>query len=132
MLGRLNAVMKLRLLLPLTLGLLSGCQSHRATNNESPTLRPFAGSYYRGNGRYSISLDLSADGSYNAKGRGCLGSFGVARGSWAVLSDRIALSPTKETRGMKGHLKQFDIVRHDGHLILVQSDDRAFFDAQGV
>jgi hypothetical protein len=112
--------------------LLTGCQSQQA-HTDLAALRPFAGSYYRGDGTgYNINLDLRPDGSYDARWRGCLGVYGTARGQWSVDGERIVLSPKKETEMMTGHLKRLDLARHDGRLILLPSDDREFYDKHGA
>ena len=125
--------MKPQLLLLFAIALTCGCESSRISSSERAALRPFAGSYYRGDGLgYNISLDLKPDGSYDAQWHGCLGLYGTARGSWAVSSDHILLSPSKERDMMKGHLRQLDIVQHGDQWILVQSDDRDFYDTHGA
>jgi hypothetical protein len=112
--------------------LLTGCQSQQ-TRTDLAALRPFAGSYYRGDGSgYNINLDLWPDGSYDARWRGCLGVYGTARGQWLVDGEHIVLSPKKETDMMTGHLKRLDSARHEGRLILLPSDDREFYDKHGA
>lgn len=124
--------MKSCLLLLTMVALLTGCQSQRA-RTDLAALRPFAGSYYRGNGTgYNITLDLRSNGSYDSKWRGCLGGYGTARGKWSVDGEHIILSPTKETDMMTGHLRRLDLARYEGRLILLPSDDREFYDKHGA
>ena len=107
--------------------------SQQHSRADLTTLRPLAGSYYRGDGKgYNINLDLRPDGSYGAKWRGRFGVYGTARGSWSLDGEQIVLSPTKETDMMRGHLKRLDLARHEGSLILLPSDDREFYDMHGV
>ena len=125
--------MKLKVFLMMMVVLLTGCQSHQQSRSDPAALRPLAGTYYRGDGTgYNIHLDLRANGSYDAKWRGCLGVYGTARGRWAVDGEHIVLSPTKETDMMTGHLKQFDLATYEGRIILLPSDDRDFYDKHGV
>ena len=114
-------------------GLICGCQSSRQNPSDGAALEPFVGSYYRGDGLgYNILLDLSHDGSYGAEWHGCLGLYGTARGSWSVSGEQILLSPSKEKDMLEGHLRQLDVVKHGDQWILVQSDDREFYDAHGL
>lgn len=117
----------------MVIALLSGCQNQQRSRTDLATLQPLAGSYYRGDGTgYNIYLDLRPDGAYDAKWKGCLGVYGTARGHWTVEGELVLLSPTKETNKMKGHLKRLDLVKQEGHLILLPSDDRDFYDKHGA
>src|SRR5687767_6567197 len=70
---RLGLAMKSSLLTLMMIALVTGCQSQQA-RIDAGARRPFAGTYYRGNGTgYNINFDLRPDGSYDAKWLGCGG-----------------------------------------------------------
>ena len=79
-----------------------------------------AGHYYRGDHTgYNIYMDLLASGKYQAEWRGCLGVYGTAHGTWALVDGRVVLSPSKETDMMKGELRELFIVQQQGQTVFV-------------
>ena len=94
-----------------------------------------AGGYYTGDGTgYNVYLTLNAKGTYTAEWLGCLGTYGEASGDWKLTNTQVVFNPSKETDMMRGHLRRLDVLKFQGHWILLSSDkdDREFYDKLGV
>jgi hypothetical protein len=102
----------------------------------SPTdARMLAGHYYRGDGTgYNIELNLKSNGTYSAEWHGCLGTYGKAAGVWNLAGTQVVFVASKETDMMRGHLKRLEVLKFQGHWILLPTkrDDREFYDKWGV
>lgn len=105
----------MRRFLPLFIGLLVGLP---AWGNEKTEL--IAGVYRRGeHTAYNVTLNLKAEGIYDARWTGCLGLYGTAEGNWRISDGNLILSPTKETGTMQNHLKVLKIWNVEGDLTLL-------------
>ena len=95
--------------------------------------RQLIGTYYRGDGTgYNLALTLKSTGQFNCRWTGCLGVYGSSTGTWKVDGDEIQIS-TLTAKGMMedkpiGTLK---VSTNLGKTILIQNNDREFFDEHG-
>lgn len=89
--------------------------------------RELIGLYFRGDGT-GFDLTLEESGDYECVWTGCFGTCGTSRGRWTVSGNRVSIQVAEETDMMEGKsAKQFDVLEHQGDLILVDADDNAFF-----
>ena len=121
----------------------TGCRTHddspspvkKASVAMPADAKAVSGSYYRGDRlSYNLHLNLNSDGSYDAECKGCLGTYGDARGTWRLDDSRITFSPSRETGMMEGRLRQLDILPFNSGWVLLPTDkeDRKFYDKWGV
>ena len=91
------------------------------------------GSYYRGDGLgFNLSLTLARDGTFRCKWTGCLGVYGNTAGTWLREGDRI-VTRTAQADGMfEGDpLGDLEVVQNEGETLLIQTNDRDFFEKWG-
>jgi len=97
--------------------------------------KALAGHYYCGDGTgYNVDLTLGPDGAYTAEWQGCLGTYGQAAGTWKLVDGLVAFTPSKETDMMRSHLRGLEVLKFQGHWILLSTNKsrREFYDKWGV
>jgi hypothetical protein len=93
----------------------------------------FAGDYYVGDGLgYNLSLVLKEDTTFECTWVGCLGVYGKAEGNWSINAAGLNLLSSK-AEGLleKRPLDKLLVVAFHGHFLLLQSQDRDWFDKSG-
>lgn len=108
-------------------------EKEKGTPEAPKDAKSVAGDYYRGDGTgFNIYLTLNENGEYAAKWRGCLGEYGTASGTWKLVDKSIVLSPIKEAVSGQWDLRKLEVLKFKDGWILVQSNDRSFYDKYGV
>jgi hypothetical protein len=93
----------------------------------------FVGDYHVGDGLgYNLHLVLKEEGTFECTWRGCLGVYGTASGRWSIEATGLKLA-TRKADGMleKKPLDELLIVAFRDHYILLQNQDRDWFDERG-
>ena len=106
-----------------------------STNDVTRVLKvgQLAGTYYQGDGLgVNLELTLKADGKFECKWRGCLGTYGANSGEWAIRDLELKFSP-KVSQGMFKDLPldPLRVVSFQRHYLLVQKRDWDRFKSDG-
>jgi hypothetical protein len=110
--------------------LAAGCLSRPAVRTESPTPQALFGSYFGAPSK--IYLCLQDQGIYTAGLGDCMGTQGVAEGTWQVLEGRVRFNPKTETKQIRDVLRSADLVKDGEHWALVPPECRKAFDHHGL
>ena len=90
------------------------------------------GEYYEGDRMvYNLALSMTADSKFSWTLSGCVGIFGKAEGTWKVHSGVVTFTTVKETDLLKGYLKQADVVKYQGHTLMVLERDKDLYQRHG-
>lgn len=85
---------------------------------------PFVGTYYRGDKTgFKLMLSLRSRGAYTAELVGCVGTYGLAEGTWSRDGDFLILEPGREEGEMKGQLRRLKIVVDGASPVFVPEEE---------
>lgn len=95
--------------------------SSPASSRQNLPLSEVAGTYYRGAGLgFSYSLEINAAGTFRARWRGCLGTYGETTGTVTRKGSEIDLEAVSHGRRT---VSRYQPVRWGGRLYLVATED---------
>ena len=95
--------------------------------------KQLVGTYYRGDGKgYNLELTLESSRQFHCRWTGCLGLYGTSTGTWRVDDNQIQMSTLTANGMMEDNpIGTLTVSTDMGKTILVQNDDREFFDEHG-
>ena len=98
-----------------------------------PAEAALVGSYYRGDGLgLNLMLSLLPDGSFRCQWSGCMGDYGSCSGTWSLDGERVNVHvDAADGLFKKSPLGNLDVESGDGGDVLIQVDDRGFYDSHG-
>lgn len=111
----------------------SNQQADSVQSSDRTSSSGIAGSYYRGDGLgLNLHLTLAGSGTFRCEWTGCLGNYGNTSGTWSQAKNRIVIKATKVDGMFKQNpLGDLELIQRDGDTVLVQTNDRDFFEEWG-